>query len=217
MFAEGRRAASRKQLVSDKYLQNLATDTRRGLTLLVAVAPTVAATAANALADLRRAAPELYYYPAADLHVTLLTPLSGQPNQQLSARQFQAYHTALQDVFRQQTAFVIEFVGFTLTLGAVLLQGYPRPAFQVLREQVRARLLAAGLPVAERYQSVSAHVTAVRFPVAPVAPVSLAEYVQARREVPLGQQVVTEILLVWNDWYNQQQRTQLLVRYALAG
>lgn len=215
LYVEGARAAHASQLVLDAYLHNPAADTRRGLTLLLAVAPAVATAAANTLASLRQAAPELYYYPLPDLHVTLLTPLSGLPNQQLQAEQFQAYHTALQEAFREKSAFIIAYEGLTLAPGAVLLQGYPTPEFQRLREHVRRELLAAGLPIAERYQSISAHVTAVRFPVVPAAPASLVAYVQARREVPLGRQLVTEILLVWNDWYNRQSRTEIVATYSL--
>ncbi len=215
LYIESAHAATVNQLLPDAYLHNPAADTRRGLTLLVAVAPAVAIAAIDTLASLRQAAPELYYYPLPDLHVTLLTPLSGQPNQQLSAGQLQAYHSALQEAFEDKPAFDIDYEGLTLAPGAVLLQGYPAPAFQLLREHVRRELLAAGLPIAERYQSVSAHVTAVRFPVVPAAPASLVEYVRVRREVPLGRQLVTEILLVWNDWYNRQSRTQVVARYAL--
>lgn len=215
LFAQGAEAARLGQLLPDPYLRHPATDTRRGLTLLIPLAPAVAHAATEALAALRPQEPALYYYPAPDLHLTLLTPLTGQPGQQLSPARAQAYAAAIGEALHGASAFDIEFNGLTLVPAGVLLQGYPAPALQLLRERVRAGLLAAGLPVKERYLSVSAHVTAVRFPQVPAQPAALADYVQARRELPVGRQRVAELLLVWNDWYNRQQHRQVLTRYQL--
>lgn len=175
LYAQGAQAALSGQLVADAHLHHPELDTRRGLTLLMAGAPAVAAAPANAVAGLREAAPELYYYPAPDLHLTLLTPLSGQPNQQLIAAQVQAYHAARLAALRGARAFAIEFNGLTLVPAAVLGQGYPAPGLQQLREHVRRSLRAANLPLAERYPSVSAPSTAMRFSGVPAAPAHLVE------------------------------------------
>ena len=216
LFAQGAQAALTGQLVPDPHLRHPTADTRRGLTLLIPVAPAVAAATADTLADLRTADPTLYYYPAPDLHLTLLTPLTGQPNQQLPTTLAQTYVAALREVLHDAPAFSIDFAGLTFTPAAVLLQGYPEPQLQQLREHVRQCLQEAALPLHERYRSISAHTTVVRFPVLPAHPGALVEYVAARRETPVRRQSVTELLLVWNDWYNRRERSRLLARLALA-
>ena len=217
LFAAGSAALSAGLPDTDAYLRAPHTDTRLGLTVLVPVRGPAAMAIAQVQAELRALEPDLYFYPAPDLHVTLISLLTARPGWVPDPAVSRAYQTLLTRLLGAMPPLGLSFRGLTLTAGAVMAQGYPDAAFQPLREVLRAQAVAQGLPLDERYHSPTAHATIVRFPTAPRQPAALTRWVAARRALPLGEELITELHLVAHDWYNRQAHRQLLARLPLRG
>ncbi|RPD48591.1 hypothetical protein DNI29_08225 [Hymenobacter sediminis] len=66
-------------------------DARRGITLLARPPAPVTAAIGRVLADFQLIAPEHYYYPAADIHLTILSIISCYPGFQLTNIDSAAY------------------------------------------------------------------------------------------------------------------------------
>ncbi|WP_375416801.1 2'-5' RNA ligase family protein [uncultured Hymenobacter sp.] len=218
LFAAGSAALRAGQATPDAYLRAAPhLDTRRGLTVLAAVRGPAATAIAREQAALRAAEPDLYYYPSADLHVTVISLLTARSGREPDPAVSGAYEALLRELLAGAPPLRLRFEGFTLTAEAILAQGYPDVAFQPLREAIRRGAGAHGLPLDERYHSPTAHATIGRFAQVPRQPAALAGWVAARRELPLGEEVITELHLVAHDWYNRQGRSQLLARLPLLG
>ncbi|UYZ62089.1 2'-5' RNA ligase family protein [Hymenobacter weizhouensis] len=214
IFAQGAQALRTGEAAGDKLLLHPAQDTRLGLTVLLPL-PHLAAALQAVQAEIQATEPALYQYPPTDLHVTVISLLTARPNRRFSPAQWQAYAAVVAAAATETAAFTILFEGLTLSAQAVVAQGYPTPALQQLRETIRALAVAQGLPLDERYHSQTAHATFVRFPQLPRHPQALVQFVEAHRDLPLGTETVTEILLVAHDWYNRQARSQVLARFQL--
>lgn len=217
LFAAGRAALQAGQIATDEQLRALPLDTRRGLTVLVPVRGAAGAAIGRVQAALRAHEPGLYYYPPADLHVTLISLLTARPGRVPDLAVQHDYQALLSELAARTPPLRLRFAGLSLTAGAIMAQGYPDAAFQPLREAIRQRATTRGLPLDERYHSPTAHATIARFPPGtPRAPAALAGWVGARRELPLGEELITELHLVVHDWYNRQGTSQLVARLPLA-
>lgn len=217
LFAAGSAALRAGAVATDAHLPALAADTRRGLTVLGPVGGPAAAAIARTQAELRLTEPDLYYYPPADLHVTLISLLTARPGRVPDEAGQRAYQALLQELAAGAAPLRLRFAGLTLTAGAIMAQGFPDAGFQLLREAIRREATARGLPLDERYHSPTAHATIARFPPGALrAPAALAHWVGARRALPLGEEIIPALHLVEHDWYNRQGTSQVLARLPLA-
>ncbi|MET4105918.1 2'-5' RNA ligase family protein [Hymenobacter sp. UYP22] len=193
-------------------------DTRRGITLLAR--PPAATTAAieDILADFRRIDPAQYYYPASDIHLTILSIIScyaGFTPDQIDPA---AYCRAVRDIARQARPFSIRLEGLTASPGGIMVQGFPEDdGLEHLRDAVRTYFRHSSLQqsIDTRYSIHTAHSTVIRFtqPLtdAPALIARLAQY----QEQYIGTFEVREVELVYNDWYQRARNTMLLEKYVL--
>lgn len=215
MFARGEAALRAGHLDTDPFLQHPTTDHRRGLTLLLPITGAVATAIAQEQAALQALEPHVYCYPTPDLHLTWLTLLTAQQHRTYSAAGIRPYAELVRQLLEAQPAFGVVFEGLSLSAGAVVAQGFPEPPLQHLRDTLRHAAAEARLPLEERYHSLAAHTTIVRFPGPLRQPAAVADYVRAQRQLPLGTLQVREAWLVWNDWYNRRATRRLLLRCPL--
>ena len=90
--------------------------------------------------------PEQYYYPATDIHVTVLSLLTAAEHNQEQLAQAGAFIPAVEAALSGVRTFRLETVGVTLTSTAVLAQGFPEAdALTPIRERIRETLKAQGL------------------------------------------------------------------------
>lgn len=216
LFNRGAAALRARQATTDAFLRHPATDTRFGLSLLIPVAPSVAASIAQQQAALQGLEPSLYCYPPDDMHVTWLTLLTAQAGRTYSAAEARRYAELLRPLLAKVPAFPIRFEGLSLSAGAVVAQGFPGAELQQTREAVRHAAAEHQLPLEERYHSLVAHTTIVRFSQLLQQPAAVVEYVKKRRHELLGTQLVREAHLTWNDWYNRRARSRVLARLPLS-
>lgn len=216
------RAAAVRQLASGAAdldpLLDAPHDTRRGLTLLAR--PPVAITAAMeaVLADFRRVEPAQYYYPASDIHLTILSIISCYPGFTLAAIDPTAYRAAGRTLARASRPFGLRYAGLTASASGIMVQGFPQGAgLQQLRDATRILFQESGLPqsIDQRYRLQTAHSTIIRFRAPLADPAGLLALLKKYERHVFGSFEVTSLELVYNDWYQRAANTTLLEKYAL--
>src|SRR5690606_31426024 len=116
-------------------------------------------------------------------------------------------------------AFDIHLRGITMTSRAVMVQGFPAPELNHLRERLRESLQYEGLgdTLDLRYKITAAHVTIMRFASFPQNLPELHRVLRHWREqnTNFGSFTVREIEFVENDYFLSAAKTQTLYRYSL--
>ena len=215
--ARGRAAIRAGAVQCDPWLRRpQGEDTRMALALLLRPAPAVQPALLRAEARLQAAAPAQYYYPAAQQHLTVLDLRAGRPGYVCTPAEAERYRAVLAPVCAGIQPFPLEFTGLAVSENAVLAKGYYAPGgLDALRAAVRAALRKSGLPLEERYETRSAHITAVRFARPLADPSALLAALDAERSRPFGRFVVHTVQLVCHDWYDA--RGTLLAELPLGG
>ncbi|MCA8830411.1 2'-5' RNA ligase family protein [Hymenobacter pini] len=193
-------------------------DTRRGITLLARPPAAVTAAIEAILADFRSIEPAQYYYPASDIHLTILSIISCYAGFTLGQIDPVAYRQAVQQIARLVRPFRIRYEGFTASPGGIMVQGFPEDdGLENLRDVTREFFRNSSLQqsIDTRYSIHTAHSTVIRFtePLAdaPALVARLAQY----QGLYIGTFEVQEVELVYNDWYQRARNTVLLEKYPL--
>lgn len=132
-------------------------DTRRGLTLLARPPAAITAAIEAVLADFQRVEPTQYYYPASDIHLTVLSIISCYPGFTLAAIEPAAYQAAGRTLARASRPFGLRYAGLTASAGGLMVQGFPQGAgLQQLRGRCFRRL---------GFRSLSTSATACKRPI----------------------------------------------------
>ena len=193
-------------------------DTRRGLTVLARPPAAITAAIETLLADFRSLEPRQYYYPAADVHLTILSLISAHAGFSLAAIEPAAYAQAVREALRGLPPFAIRYAGLTAVPGGVLVQGFPLDEGLLhLREALRAHFRQAGLAhsIDQRYRLQTAHSTVIRFRQPLASPAQLVAALARCRQQLIGTFEVRTVELVFGDWYQRAQHTQQLATYSL--
>ena len=199
----------------DPWLSRPGADDRMALTLVLRPSPEAAEAALRALKPLRRLEPRQYFYPASDLHITVLDLIPGQPGLPCpSPPLIQRYRDLLTPVLADTASFPVFLRGLTASENAVLVKGYYHfGTLDGLRARLREALAQGGLPARERYGTRSCHLTAMRL-AAPVSdPSAFLNALRQLEDHPLGVFPVCQAELVYHDWYDA--RKQILASFPL--
>lgn len=189
--------------VGDPHLLHPEWDTRMALALVIRPAPHLAHRMAGHLEPLRQLAPELYHYPASDFHVTVLDLLRGKPGRTLPPN-WREYARCIRSCAGEVSPFGLEFSGLCASDSAILMKGYYQEGLEQLRQRVREALAAHGLPLEERYKTISAHVTVARIPTRLHHPAELLDWMD--QNVDFGQMMVEQVELVFHNWYDSRKQ-----------
>lgn len=204
----------------DPHLDQRASDTRRGLTLVLRPGDEAKAPITDALDDLRQIAPDQHFYHPDELHITVLSVVSAASNANLDAIPLAAYRAAFAGVFAQTAPFTVHMTGLTAAPDAVFVCGETDgDALNRMRDRLRDALHSAGLAdhLERRYRSVTTHMTVMRFRTVPARLDDLARYLDSTQRRNVGSFIATHCDFVCNDWYMSRDITRLLDRYPLAG
>jgi 2'-5' RNA ligase len=138
-------------------------DGRNGISLVARPTPPVAAHILRIQQRLQQLEPRQYYYPAADLHLTVLEVAFGRTRGEVAALLAQLA-PLLPAVLRGFRAPVLQplLLGFD-PKGCALNFVPQNEDFHQLREQLRAALEGVGIVPQARYGPVSAHVSLFRY------------------------------------------------------
>ncbi len=207
----------------DPHLLDRSNDRRRGISLLIRLAPEIGASLAALIAEIDAITPGQHWYPAEKLHITILSLISAAPDVTLDAIPVARYDAVFKRVIPALTPFDIHLTHLGASPDSVFVYGQSAgDALNALREALRGPLQAAGLAdrMEQRYQSVTTHSTILRFQTqpAPEQVRALHAWIAAHRErAPhnLGTMSVREVEFVYNDWYLSRDVVRVLGRYAL--
>lgn len=193
-------------------------DNRRGITLLLRPSPTVISKMEDLLVKTKKIAPNQYYYPTTDLHLTVLSIFSCSPNFSLAQIDLGAYKTVIDQALTSFETFQIKFSGITLSSSGVVAKGYDtQGTLNEIRAALRTAFKATNLAhtIDKRYVLKAAHSTLVRFK-APLKNKDLfADFLLRHQSTEFGTTNINAIDLVFNDWYMKTGNVKILKKYPL--
>ena len=193
-------------------------DLRRGVTLAFRPSAAELAEVKRFMERLVPLAPEQYFYQPEELHVTVLSIISGTELWRQEIRQLAACRAIINEVLSRQRSFQVCFRGVTASPGAVMIQGFPAgDALEQLRDELREAFARNGLGgrLDRRYKINSAHMTIMRFRQQAADWKSLVNVVAENRHTDFGGTQVNRIQLIWGDWYASADVARTLQEYSL--
>lgn len=194
-------------------------DSRYGITLLIRPDPSICSAIQEFLNTLKSIDPNQYYYPASDIHVTVLSIISCFEGFELNQVNPAEYIRIITNTLENCSAFELEFRGVTLSSGAVMIRGHlVSDQLNHIREQLRSAFRASKLlhSIDERYTIFTAHSTVVRYQY-PIE--HIPAWIHKIREYQdhlFGKQEVGTLELVSNDWYQRKEKVRLLQSFYLS-
>ncbi|SFG38585.1 2'-5' RNA ligase family protein [Pontibacter chinhatensis] len=201
----------------DPWIDNPADD-RLGITLLARPSCEVRERIRAFLDELQQVAPEQYFYPDTDLHITILSIISCTASFTLSAVKPADYVQLLESITHHASPFEIDINGITASPEAVMVQGFPLDnSLQMLRESIRAAFSSTSLlqSLDQRYTLKTAHATVLRFRAPVQQPEKLLRLLENYRTYDFGTFEVEELEVVYNDWYQRAEKVKVLGRFKL--
>ena len=188
--------------IIDQFLAHPEQDHRMGVSLVFRIPNTVKVSILNKMKNIKQCAPELYYYPPADFHVTVLDLQRAKPGLMCSPELARRYADAIRDAVKGIHPFGVIFRGMVASDSAVLIKGYYDPSFEVLRQKLRTTLRELDLPLDERYETFSCHITVVRFPCKIGSPSVFPDVITNLSDIDFGRFTVDFVQLVYHNWYD---------------
>ncbi len=196
-------------------------DTKRGISIVAYLERNnlqVTKNISDFLMELKVLEPDQYYYPSNELHMTLTSIVSCTEGFQLSDEMAEKYRAIFSDVMQTTPLLEIQFTGVTLSPSCIVIQGFPSDqAINILRDKLRNAFNASSLftNFDVRYKLVAAHISAMRFAKPLNDPHALLAFCQRNRDKNFGSMKVTNYSLVFNNWYQNTDKTQILAEHVL--
>lgn len=208
---------SLEQIKTDQYqldpLLDAETDTRAGLTLLIRPNQLVKKAIQSFLDQLKAIDPHQYYYPESDLHITVMAIISCYEGFTLNQVIVEEYVELIQKSLESVHPFEIECKGLTASPSCILLQGFWKDdTLNQIRENLRFHFKNSHLQqsIDQRYAIQTAHSTVVRLRKPLLNKAAWLECVEAYRDFDFGTFTVDTVDLVFNDWYQREEKVKEL-------
>ncbi|WP_186755348.1 2'-5' RNA ligase family protein [Echinicola salinicaeni] len=201
----------------DPHTDNIK-DSRRGLTLLARPDNGAKTKIQGFISMLRDTEPEQYYYPNADLHITILSIISCYPEFSINNISITDYVKIIKKSISEIPPFQIQYKGTVLSPAGVLIKGYPEGnSLQNLRNQLRKNFKNSPLEQSldKRYTLQTAHSTIMRFAKPLQQKARLIQLVNEFNKHDFGSFIVKDIEFVYNDWYQKSINTKKLGEFCL--
>lgn len=204
----------------DPFLQDQKNheDNRFGITLLIRPPKEIKQALTVFLEALKNCAPQQYFYPMSDMHITVMSIIPCTPGFCLSEITVPEYKSLIAKSLQRISPFSIRMEGLTASPSCVMAQGFlANQQLQYLRDQLRENFRNACLAerMDERYAIKTAHMTLVRFREACKNQKKFLHILEKYRDVFFGEFTVNEVELVYNDWYQQKEKVQSLARFSI--
>lgn len=160
---QGMSAIRNHQEQLDSNLLDPDKDMRRGLTLTASLPAHVSRNIMFCLQKLAAIEPNQYFYPPADLHITIIDLIAASSNFSLSTFEEEKYKNVVGQIISQIEPIHWQLAGMITSSGALLVKGYYSAELSTLRNQLRQELPLHNLLLKERYPTISGHVTVARY------------------------------------------------------
>ena len=186
----------------DAFLENARTDNRMALVILIRISPETADRINTCIAGLKEIEPDLYFYPAEDLHITVMDILKGEEGRSIP-QNIDDYIQCIREAVRSISPFNIMFDGLTASDNAVMVRGYYDDELMIFRQNLREMFKKRGLLLEERYETVSSHITIARLHDKYRDPERLLNYIE--KPQVFGTMTVSEMELSFHNWYDTRK------------
>ncbi len=203
--AAGKEAILNRKENIDPVLNNLEQDQRFGLSLLITIKGKIVENFKFLMEEVKKTEPEQYFYPESDLHITILDLISANEGYQRDDYIIGRSVKIIEKAINGLPPFEIKFKGIIFSNAAILAKGYYDFELQLIRERMRKIALENDIDFKERYQSISAHSTIVRFNKSLQNREKLAAIIQKYNNFDIGFMKVNQLDLVVHDWYNRKK------------
>jgi 2'-5' RNA ligase len=202
----------------DRHLSDRQNDSRRGVTIILRPSPAVLGRVKDFLDQLARAFPDQHFYRPEELHVTVLSIISGSESWRKEIRQLIPCRAIISEVLSRQRSFRINFRGVTASPGSVMIQGFPTgDGLERIRFELREAFARNGLGglLDRRYEIRTAHMTAMRFSRPEADWQRLISWLKEDRDADFGETEVRRLQLIWGDWCASAGCVRTLQEYRL--
>lgn len=179
-------------------------DRRLGLTLLAYPSEAVKYSIEGVISELHAAEPSQYYYPLANLHLTVLSIISCYEGFGTTGIVIREYIDLITKCLSSMPPFEIHVSGITASASGVLACGYfSAGSLDNIREHIRKGFSNSNLEQSmdSRYALEAAHLTIARYKT-PIANAGFTGILEKYRSANLGSFTVGELVLASNDWYH---------------
>lgn len=208
----------KKQEFEFDTLINSDDDTRYGITLLARPSNEVKQNISKALQKIKTVAPNQYYYPISDLHITILSIISCYAGFSLDEIDQSEYRQIVHSATKSISPFKLHFRGVTASPSCIMVQGFPEGnQLKVLRNTLRHKFRQSKLQhsIDKRYQLQTAHMTAIRFKESFAKADKFVAAVTDLRNRDFGSCVIDQVELAGNDWYQQKEKVRRIDKFRL--
>ncbi|HEX3007410.1 MAG TPA: hypothetical protein VHO90_07320 [Bacteroidales bacterium] len=193
-------------------------DKRFGITLLIRPDDKTKKEVCSFLSNLKEIEPHQYYYPATDMHITVMSVISCYEGFNLSLIHVNDYVGIIRKSLEGIRSFDIEFRGLTASPSCVMVQGFPETAsLNTLRDHLRSNFRESPLQqtIDKRYSIQAAHSTIARLRHPLTQKDKYLNLIEAHRNQAFGTFEVNTVELVFNDWYQQKDKVKKLAEFTL--
>lgn len=195
------------------------TDTRYGISLLIYPPDRVKQVIRQFLQALGNSEPEQYYYPGSDIHSTIMSIISCYGGFTLDKIDIRNYVKVIEDCISMIPPFLISYRGVTLSPSCIMIQGFASHTYlDMVRNNLRNAFRKSGLEhtIDKRYAIATIHATVVRFRKLVADVGLLLTQLKEHRDTDFGTFLVDRMVLVGNDWYQQDVNVKLLHEFELS-
>ncbi|MGY6648294.1 2'-5' RNA ligase family protein [Wenyingzhuangia sp. IMCC45574] len=188
-------------------------DNRFGITLLLRPSDEVKNKIQTFLKDLSKVEPEQYYYENSDIHITIMSIISCYDGFDLKNINLEDYNQIIRNSLAGFQPLQIHFKGITASPSCLMLKGFmDTDSLNVLRDNLRENFKATNLEQSldKRYAIQTAHSTVVRFRKELQYKDEFLALVEKYKNYDFGTFKVSELELVYNDWYQRKSLVRTL-------
>jgi len=189
------------------------TDGRFGITLLIRPSEEVNDAVQHFLSGVKAIEPGHYFYPNPDIHVTVMPIISCYEGFELSQINPNDYIDLLTGCLEGLPPFYIEFKGVTASTSCIMVKGFPLDdALEEIRNRLRLAFKDSPLEQSldKRYPLQTAHATVIRFKEPVKKQEAILEELERFRDFAFGRFEVKNLELVFNDWYQREEKVRRL-------
>ncbi|WP_416305291.1 2'-5' RNA ligase family protein [Neptunicella sp. SCSIO 80796] len=217
MWQEAQPNIHNNNLALDHLIDSV-TDRRYGLTLVIRPSDAIKQQCQLLLEKLKHIEPQQYYYPAEDMHITLLSIISCYEGFRLDQINTADYIEVINRSIKTLSPFKLQFKGVTASSAGVLLQGFsPQTTLNDCRATLRQNFKKSTLQqsIDTRYELQTAHSTVVRFRRPLNNPNRFIQVLEQYKNIEFGQCEIKHIELVGTDWYHRMNQVKLIKTFGL--
>lgn len=193
-------------------------DKRLGITLLIRPSQNLKDNIQQFLEVLKKVDGSQYYYPSSDIHITVMSIISCYDGFTLDKVSISDYISLVKKSLHNIKPFNVHFYGITASKSGIMIQGFPEnETLNNLRDNLRKNFNNSRLEQSldKRYTIQTAHSTVVRFKNKLKNKKDFLKALQEFKNHDFGSFEVAKVDLVFNDWYQREQRTKVLGTFLL--